>query len=190
VSLPPCALLLDGALGELLVARASLRPGDDIEVTQGVRPDRVHGPLPAIDALFPTPEDRAAITVVILGVGPGSYTGVRSAASAAIGLARALNVPLVSVASDDALRLASGRDAALPMGARESLLVEAHGSRIVASHEAPTPPTLDAVGDRYAQALMKLAGSALRASKAAPGEVHVRYPAPPRGLGGAPGVSE
>ena len=79
----PWALVLDGALGEVLVARASLRPGEDIEVSLGERTDRMLGVLPSLERLFPTRDDRAAIVVVILGIGPGSYTGVRSAASAA-----------------------------------------------------------------------------------------------------------
>lgn len=185
----PWALVLDGALGEVLVARASLRPGEDIEVSLGERTDRMLGVLPSLERLFPTRDDRAAIVVVILGIGPGSYTGVRSAASAAVGIARALAVPVVQVASDAALRLASGRDAALPLGARESLLVDADVSRVVPRSAAPTPPTLDEIGDRYAQALVKVAGPYLHDARASDGPVRLRYPAAPRGLGDAPAAA-
>ena len=46
--------------------------------------------------------------------------------------------------------------------------------------------TLDEIGDRYAQALVKVAGPYLHDARASDGPVRLRYPAAPRGLGDAP----
>lgn len=52
--------------------------------------------------------DRRALTGVIVGAGPGSFTGVRVAAATAKGLVRALGIPLWAVSSLEAGALTAG----------------------------------------------------------------------------------
>lgn len=62
--------------------------------------------LPALDFLLrSTKLERAAISGVVVGAGPGSFTGVRIAASTARGLAHGLGVPLYAFSSLEALAL-------------------------------------------------------------------------------------
>ena len=64
--------------------------------------------VPAIDeALEEAGVDRPELAGVIVGEGPGSFTGVRVAAATAKGLTRALSVPLWAISSLAAAALAS-----------------------------------------------------------------------------------
>lgn len=63
--------------------------------------------LPALDeVLSDAGLERADLTGVVVGTGPGSFTGVRVAAAAAKGIAHALDVPLHPVSSLAAAALA------------------------------------------------------------------------------------
>lgn len=62
--------------------------------------------LPALDFLLrSTKLERSAIGGVVVGAGPGSFTGVRIAAATARGLAHGLGVPLYAFSSLEALAL-------------------------------------------------------------------------------------
>ncbi len=75
--------------------------------------------------------DRHRIGGLIVGIGPGAFTGLRVGIATAKGLAHGLAVPLVGVSSADAL-LAAARDAGmrdplallLPAGPNDRVLVE------------------------------------------------------------------
>jgi tRNA A37 threonylcarbamoyladenosine modification protein TsaB len=59
--------------------------------------------LQRISSLAPDQAERAALTDVVVGNGPGSYSGTRVAASAAVGIATALAIPLRESSSDRAI---------------------------------------------------------------------------------------
>ena len=130
-------LLIDGSLGELLVACAELVNGRLTDVRCSSVLTQQSGALPAVAELFPGAGGRSEIAGVVVGRGPGSYTGLRSAAGSALGIARACRVPLIGIGSVEALRTASSSPLSLPIGARESLAVDAQGVRIVPVADAP-----------------------------------------------------
>lgn len=191
----PTLLILDGSFGEGCVALLLL----DCEAAGRFKsaPElRPHQPLVArAAALLPDTAARSELVAVLVGVGPGSYTGLRAAASLAAGVAAALNIPVMQVPSDRALLLA--RDASgqtdpviLPLGVREVLLVDAAGSRITERSGAPTGADLERIAPHLPAALASAAAEAIDLLRAhgwrtEPGaeanEIAIRYPAPPRG---------
>ena len=67
--------------------------------------------IPEIQNLFEqTGRKVAQLNAVVVGVGPGSFTGVRVALSTARGFALALNVPVYGVSSLDAYAYGAGED--------------------------------------------------------------------------------
>jgi tRNA threonylcarbamoyladenosine biosynthesis protein TsaB len=89
--------------------------------------------LPALDRLLAELEARAAdVRAVIVGTGPGSYTGLRVGIATALGLARASGAALRGVPSGETLafaELAPGEDAVVLIDARQSELYFAHYRR-------------------------------------------------------------
>jgi tRNA threonylcarbamoyladenosine biosynthesis protein TsaB len=84
--------------------RGSVAVGRDAEVLMavelGVRTRHASRAVPALDeALETAGVDRSEIGEVVVGAGPGSFTGVRVAGATAKGLAMALDVPLVAYSS-------------------------------------------------------------------------------------------
>jgi len=99
-------LAIDSSTSHLCL---SLIYGDDqLDFCEDVGRDHAKRMIPEIDTLFSqagiAKRDLAAIAV---GVGPGSYTGVRVAVATAKGLARALSIPLYSYPTLDALAITS-----------------------------------------------------------------------------------
>jgi len=81
--------------------------------------------IPAIDdALNEAAISRAELAGVVVGEGPGSFTGVRVAAATAKGLAHALGVPLWAVSSLTAAALAGD------VGPVRYVLFDARGDRV------------------------------------------------------------
>jgi tRNA threonylcarbamoyladenosine biosynthesis protein TsaB len=90
-------------LGSVAVGAGGILAG---EVVIGVRSRHAESLLPAIDFLLATVRiERSDIAGVVVGAGPGSFTGVRVAAATARGLARGLDVPLYAYSSLAALAL-------------------------------------------------------------------------------------
>ena len=194
----PALLILDGSFGEGCVALLRLdgeAPGR-FESAPEMRP---HQPLVArAAALIPDTAARSELVAVLVGVGPGSYTGLRAAASLAAGVAAALNIPVIQVPSDRALLLA--RDASgqtdpgvLPLGVREVRVVDAAGSRIAERSGAPTGADLERIAPHLPAALASAAAEAIDLLRAdawrtesgrEASEIVIRYPAPPRGAEG------
>jgi tRNA threonylcarbamoyladenosine biosynthesis protein TsaB len=76
------------------------------EVVIGLRSRHAESLLPALDFLLTAVGlRRADLQGVVVGAGPGSFTGVRVAAATARGLARGLEVPLYAYSSLAALAL-------------------------------------------------------------------------------------
>lgn len=76
------------------------------EVVIGARSRHAESLLPALDFLLRTSGTvRADVRGIVVGAGPGSFTGVRVAASTARGLAAGLGVPLYAYSSLAALAL-------------------------------------------------------------------------------------
>lgn len=74
--------------------------------------------LPSIDAaLKEVGWDKRDIDVVCVGVGPGSFTGVRVSVITARSLGQALNLPVVGISSLEAISFAAARPCAVIMAA-------------------------------------------------------------------------
>ncbi|MEL6172512.1 MAG: tRNA (adenosine(37)-N6)-threonylcarbamoyltransferase complex dimerization subunit type 1 TsaB [Pseudomonadota bacterium] len=71
--------------------------------------------------------DFSNLTRIGVGVGPGNFTGIRIAVSAARGLSLALGVRAVGVSGFDATRHASGRSIAAIPAPRETAYIQKNG---------------------------------------------------------------
>lgn len=81
------------------------------EVVVGVRTRHAESLLPGLEFLMRSARiERGAIRGIVVGAGPGSFTGVRVAAATARGLARGLDVPLYAYSSLAALALGAAAE--------------------------------------------------------------------------------
>ncbi len=104
----------DGALIEAAAWPAGYRHGETL--------------LPSIDGLLARHDvPRAAISAVVVGTGPGAFTGLRVGIATAKGLAQGLGVPIVGIGTGEALLAASRPDSVLllPAGPSDRLVVRA-----------------------------------------------------------------
>jgi tRNA threonylcarbamoyl adenosine modification protein YeaZ len=98
-----------GAYGSVAVGRVDTGPVPEILSRELIeeRMEQAARLVPAIDtALSRAGVDRTALAGLVVGEGPGSFTGVRVAAATAKGLAHALGLPLLAVSSLAAAALA------------------------------------------------------------------------------------
>ena len=165
-------LVLDGSLGYCIVAIVEDRNGHPVCVAEDLHYDQPI--LWRISQLAPDDMDRATLTDVVVGSGPGSYSGVRVAASAAVGIAEALNLPVRACHSDRALWQAVQRPLSIPLGTRESLEVSEDGASIVDREAASPHLSHEETKSVVACALFRSAGSTVK-------QITLRYPAPARG---------
>ena len=111
----------------------------------------------ADDLLREAGKDRSELGGIVVGVGPGSFTGLRLGLAAARGLAFALDLPVAGVSTLDAL--AAGAPGALPIidaGRREVFTRVKDEPVAVAPQELELEPWTLCVGDgalRYRTAL-------------------------------------
>ena len=114
----------------------------------------------ADDLLRETGSNPSELGGVVVGVGPGSFTGLRLGLAAARGLAFALDLPVAGVSTLDAL--AAGAPGALPIidAGRRELFTRVKGEPVaVAPQEFELEPGTLCVGDgalRYRIALEEL----------------------------------
>jgi tRNA threonylcarbamoyl adenosine modification protein YeaZ len=126
-------LAIDSATSRVVVAGGS-PDGSPIVVTTW-EAGRTHGEqlLPAIGRLTGEANlRRSRIRAVVVGTGPGAFTGLRVGIATAKALAHELRVPIAGVSSAAALLEASGTGAAgvllLPAGPNDRTVVRAGGS--------------------------------------------------------------
>lgn len=99
--------------------------------------------LPAVVALIDEAGLRLAdLAAVIVGIGPGAFTGLRVGIATAKTLAHELRRPVIGIASSDALLAAAeaGSVLWLPSGPRERLSVTAGGAPVVVPGGSPAAP--------------------------------------------------
>jgi tRNA threonylcarbamoyladenosine biosynthesis protein TsaB len=116
---------------------------DDGEVL-GERVSRAVTLLEDVDALLRQAGAHTGdIAGLAVGVGPGSFTGIRVGLATARGLALALDIPVAGISTLDAL--AAGADGAVPVvdARRKEVFVLHEGPRVLRPAElAPIPGTL------------------------------------------------
>jgi tRNA threonylcarbamoyladenosine biosynthesis protein TsaB len=143
-------LAIDTATSQMIVALE--RPGDRPEVMVWPAGQR-HGEelLTAVDGLLRhLGVEPGALGGIVVGTGPGAFTGLRVGLATAKGLAHALAIPIVGIptatallepaASDDpavAADPAQRRALLLPAGPRDRVLVDGDGPRLLAAGTEP-----------------------------------------------------
>ncbi len=137
-------LAIDSATTRVVVA-VGTETGDLIEATDWPAGYR-HGEtlLPAIAELLERLDIPAtALAVIVVGTGPGAFTGLRVGIATAKGMAHALGVPIVGISTADALLAGAPSDAVLllPAGPSDRLLVSPGvPARLVRAGEDPDLP--------------------------------------------------
>jgi hypothetical protein len=123
----PAILAIDTATTQIVIAT-----GSPDGVTDGISTWTAgyrHGEalLPSISRFLGEQNiRRSRLTGIVVGTGPGAFTGLRVGMATAKGLAHALAIPLVGVSTAEALLAAVGLDRTvllLPAGPRDRLLV-------------------------------------------------------------------
>ena len=107
--------------------------------------------LPAIERLLDDGEvERSRIAAIVVGTGPGAFTGLRVGIATAKGLAHGLGQPIVGVATGAALLAAARRAGALDAGPVALLLPAGPSDRLLVRDGEPaellpagTDPALD-----------------------------------------------
>ena len=150
-------LAIDTATSRTVVALE--RPAGDPAVSSWPSGQR-HGEelLAGLDRLLELEQvDLGMIGGVVVGTGPGAFTGLRVGLATAKGLAHALAIPIVGIATSTALLSAvpgmaqgtgRGKRASLllPAGPRDRVLVDAQGPRLLpAGGEPDLPPESELV---------------------------------------------
>jgi tRNA threonylcarbamoyladenosine biosynthesis protein TsaB len=93
-------------VGSIAIGEGALLAG---EVVIGVRTRHAESLLPALEFLLRSARlTRRDLTGIVVGAGPGSFTGVRVAAATARGLAHGLDVPLYAYSSLAGLAVQAG----------------------------------------------------------------------------------
>ncbi|HSL33050.1 MAG TPA: tRNA (adenosine(37)-N6)-threonylcarbamoyltransferase complex dimerization subunit type 1 TsaB [Candidatus Limnocylindrales bacterium] len=136
-------LAIDTATSEVVVA-AALPDGELLGATL-IRAGHRHGEvlLPALGRLTGEVNlRRSRIEAVIVGTGPGAFTGLRVGIATAKGLAHALSRPIVGVSTGEALIAAARADGAAGPDARLVLLLPAGPNDRVAVRRGQPPALL------------------------------------------------
>ncbi len=137
-------LVVDSATTQLVAAlaeRSEEDPAADRLVAVLAEPSGYrHGELllPLVDRLLNgAGRSKADIEAVVVGTGPGAFTGLRVGLATAVGIARALRCRLVGVPTSEAIIAAAAEDAGCPASAVVLLLPAGPNDRIVARAGKP-----------------------------------------------------
>lgn len=140
-------LAIDTATSQAVVAVE--RPGAPPAVVSWPAGQR-HGEelLAAIERLLGSVGvEPGALGGIVVGTGPGAFTGLRVGLATAKGLAHALGLPIVGIATATALlapptdgQAAQPRILLLPAGPRDRVIIDADGVRLLAAGTEPTVP--------------------------------------------------
>ena len=125
----PAILAIDTATAAVVIATGS--PDGVVDGSSTWAAGHRHGEtlLPSIERFLGEQNiRRSRLTGVVVGTGPGAFTGLRVGIATAKGIAHGLGIPIVGVSTADALLAASGVERAvllLPAGPSDRLMVRA-----------------------------------------------------------------
>jgi tRNA threonylcarbamoyl adenosine modification protein YeaZ len=125
----PAILAIDTATSRVVIATGS--PAGVVDGISTWQAGYRHGEtlLPSITRFLGEQNiRRSRLTGIVVGTGPGAFTGLRVGIATAKGIAHGLGIPIVGVSTAEALLAASGVDRAvllLPAGPSDRLVVRA-----------------------------------------------------------------
>lgn len=147
-------LLLDAALSRCLAALAE----DETVLVQRVR-EGAHGQAAALPPLAEAVL-HGEIGAIAVGIGPGSFTGLRTAIALAEGIGLARGIPVIPVTTGEALVAMSGHAWAVTENRRGDLFLERPGEAepcVVAEEALPRPERFTwLVGDGAPRAVARM----------------------------------
>lgn len=117
--------------------------GDDVRLERSLPAERAHAELlaTAARALLAQAGNAGRASMIAIGRGPGSYTGLRVGASFGLGLGRAWNVPVVGVSSLEGIAATREGRVAASLDARKGMLYgaiyEIEAGDVKATHVPP-----------------------------------------------------
>ena len=132
---------IDTATSEVVVAAGSL--DGSVRATRAFAAGHRHGShlLPAIESLIADEHlAMADLAGIVVGLGPGAFTGLRVGLATAKTLAHALGIPIVGVSSGAVLLAAANRDGAGARGATNGPLLLPAGIRDRNGQRQRRPP--------------------------------------------------
>ncbi|MHC0433843.1 tRNA (adenosine(37)-N6)-threonylcarbamoyltransferase complex dimerization subunit type 1 TsaB [Streptomyces sp. O3] len=143
-------LALDTATPAVTVA---LHDGSSVVAASSQVDARRHGELllPAVDRVLADAGLKLdAVTALVVGTGPGPYTGLRVGLMTAVAFGSALNVPVHGLCTLDGLAYASGLDAPFAV-ATDARRKEVYWARYDSAGVRTTEPAVDRPADIAAQ---------------------------------------
>jgi tRNA threonylcarbamoyl adenosine modification protein YeaZ len=127
------------------IATSALVRGDTVLGERATTPVRV---LEDVDALLrDAGVDARELEALAVGIGPGSFTGIRMGLAAARGLALSLDLPVAGVSTLGALAAGAPEAVALIDAKRHELFLEQDGEIVALPAAAFAAPGLTCVGD-------------------------------------------
>lgn len=120
----------------------------------------------------------ADLSAIGVGVGPGNFTGIRIAVSAARGLALGLDIPAVGVTGCEARQMMGARPAAIPAPRDHAYLCDPEAPdalpRLVPLEELPQGIALDASPPGLAEGIARIALQRWQDTETLPAPLYLR----------------